>query len=137
MASALEILKKLESINVDLSAQVAIENTAQAATDTQRGQLSQGMTSSGAFLPDYSFRSVFQYGKPPGPIKLYDTGSFYRGVLIDVRQDIFIMESADEKSRMLQDRYGENILGLGMQAKIEYIRTLQPEFLKQIKSYLQ
>lgn len=137
MATANEILDKLNRIDINLSAQVAMENTASAATDAQRQQLHQGVRSDDTVMPEYSFRSVFQYGKPPGPIRLYDTGAFYRGIMIDVRQDIFIIESADEKNTMLQNRYGKEILGLGTQARIDYIRTLKPEFLKQIKFYLQ
>lgn len=136
MTTALQLLNKLERIDVSLSAQVAIENTASAATEQQRLQLNQGLKSDGNYLPDYSFRSVFQYGKPPGPIKLYDTGAFYRGINIDVREDIFILDSLDEKVTMLENRYGREILGLGVEAKVNYIRTLQPEFIKQIKNYL-
>jgi hypothetical protein len=136
MGSALQILKKLQSIDVSLSAQVAIEYTAPQYTQLQREQLFQGLTSTGRYLPDYSFRSVFQYGKPPGPIKLFDTGDFYRGILVDVRQDIFITESADEKSTMLQNRYGRDILGLGNPAKVEYVAILRPVFVRQIKQYL-
>lgn len=136
MGSALQIQKKLNAIDVSLSAQVAIENTASTATRVQREQLFQGLKSDNSYLPDYSFRSVFQFGKPPGPIRLFDTGDFYRGIFIDVRQDIFIIESADEKNTMLQNRYGREILGLGTEAKIDYIRVLKPEFVKQIKSYL-
>lgn len=136
MGSALQILDKLKKINVSLAAQVSIEDTANSYTKLQREQLFQGLTSTGRTLPDYSFRSVFQFGKPPGPIKLFDTGAFYRGILIDVRQDIFITESADEKSTMLQNRYGADILGLGNPAKIEYVAILRPVFVKQIKQYL-
>lgn len=136
MSTALVILNKLKRIDVNLSAAVAMENTADEATKQQRDQLNKGLKSDNSYLPDYSFRSVFQYGKTPGPIKLYDTGAFYRGILIDVRGDIFIMESADEKSSMLQNRYGKDILGLGEAAKKEWIRFLRPEFLKQIKNYL-
>lgn len=136
MTTPSDFLAMVESIDVDLSAQVAIENTADAIANEQREQLAKGLKSDDSFMPDYSFRSVFQYGKDPGPIKLYDTGAFYRGILIDVRQDIFIIESADEKSTMLQNRYGNEILGLGTDAHGNYIRILQPEFLKEIKSYL-
>lgn len=136
MTTPFTLYKKLDAINVSLSAQVAIENTAGAATEQQRLQLNQGLKANDEFLPDYSFRSVFQYGKPPGPIRLYDTGDFYRGILIDVREDIFILESADPKSNMLQNRYGSDILGLGTEAKVNYIRILRPEFVKQIKDYL-
>lgn len=136
MSTALQILEKLQKVDVNLSAQVAIEETANAATDAQRNQLAQGLMSDGSYLPDYSFRSVFQYNKPPGPIKLYDQGDFYRGILIDVRGDIFIIESADFKNNMLQNRYGKGILGLGSEARSAYILTLRPAFIKRIKDYL-
>lgn len=136
MNTAQDILKKFQRIDVTLSAQVAIEETAGDVTNAQRQQLQQGLKSDNSYLPDYSFRSVFQYNKPPGPIRLYDTGDFYRGMLVDVRGDIFIIESADSKSKMLQDRYGENILGLGAAAKVEYVKVLRPVFIKQIKAYL-
>lgn len=124
-------------MDLQLCKQVAIENTAPEATRQQRLQLWQGVRSDGSEMPHYSFRSVFQYGKPEGPIKLYDTGDFYKGVLIDVRGDIFIMESADGKSTMLQNRYGKEILGLGETAQTNYIRVLRPEFIRQAKAYLE
>lgn len=136
MASPLEILNKLNKIDVSLSAQIAMEKTADAAAEAQRNQLRQGLRSDGTFQDDYSFRSVFQYGKPPGPILWFDTGSFYREIYIDVRQDIFIMESRDPKSTMIQNRGGVKTLGLGVGARIEYIRTLKPAFKNEIKSYL-
>lgn len=136
MTTASQILAKLEKIDVLLSAQVAMEETASDATKAQRDQLYQGLKSDGNLLPDYSIRSIVQYNKPAGPIKLYDTGDFYRGILIDVRGDLFVMESADSKSSMLQNRYGSEILGLGLTAKQSWIVSLEPAFIKQIKSYL-
>lgn len=137
MSSLLEFLSKVEKVNVDLSAAVAIEETASAAVEAQRDQIRQGLKSDGTLMPDYSFRSVFQYNKPPGPIKLFDTGAFYGGFLIDVRRDIFILDSADPKSTMLQNRYGTEIFGLGYEARVQYIPVLRPVFIKELKSYLQ
>jgi hypothetical protein len=130
------MFEKLKRVDLPLSMAAAMEDTAPAAIGEQREQLSQGLRSDGSFLPDYSFRSVFQYGKPPGPIRLYDTGDFYRAMLMDVRQDIFILESADPKSTMLQNRYGEDILGLRSEALNNYIVTLNPVFITHIQNYL-
>ena len=116
---------------------VAMEETAGDAVRNQKMQLQQGVRSDDSVMPEYSFRSVFQYGKPPGPIRLYDTGAFYSGILFDVRKDIFILDSADDKTMMLKKRYGPDILGLGTEAKNKYILTLRPVFLNEIKSYLQ
>lgn len=130
------MLDKLLKVDLPFSMTAAMEDTAKEATDQQRAQLAQGLMSDDNFLPDYSFRSVFQYGKEPGPIKLYDTGDFYRGMLLDVRQDIFILESADPKSNMLQNRYGNNIFGFGTKAQAEYILTLKPVFVGRVQNYL-
>lgn len=135
MSTAQEVLDRHRKVDLDLCRQVAIELTAADATAQQRQQLSQGLKMDESYLPDYSPRSVKQYGKPPGPIKLYDTGAFYRGILIDVRGDIFIMESADPKSTMLQNRYGKDILGLGARARAAYIVTLRPIFYTQVLNY--
>lgn len=136
MTTCVDMLDKLLKVDLPLSMTVAMEDTAKEATDQQRAQLSQGLMSDDNFLPDYSFRSVFRYGKTPGPIKLYDTGDFYRGMLLDVRQDIFILESADPKSTMLQNRYGANIFGFGSKAQAEYIITLKPVFVGHVQNYL-
>lgn len=130
------MLTKLLKVDLSLSMAAAMEDTAGAATDQQRAQLAQGLMSDDNFLLDYSFRSVFQYGKPPGPIRLYDTGDFYRSMLLDVRQDIFILESADPKSTMLQNRYGGDIFGFGTKAQAEYILTLKPVFVDHVQRYL-
>ncbi len=116
--------------------QVAMEETANTAVSQQKLQLQQGLRSDDTTLPDYSFRSVFQYGKPPGPIRLYDQGDFYRGFLFDVRQDIFILDSADSKTMMLKKRYGEDIAGLGSDATNKWIIVMQPVFVNEVKSYL-
>lgn len=136
MTTCADMLDKLLKVDLPLSMSAAMEDTAKAATDQQRAQLAQGLMSDDNFLPDYSFRSVFQYGKPPGPIRLYDTGDFYRGMLLDVRRDIFILESADPKSTMLQNKYGANIFGFGTKAQAEYILTLEPVFVQHVRNYL-
>lgn len=136
MATADKVLAKLKGLNIPLLEQIAIENTATAATDAQKNQLSQGLRRDDMLMPSYSERSVRVYGKPPGPIKLYDQGDFYKGIFIDVRGPKFAIESSDIKNTMLQDRYGKDILGLGTDAKTEYIQTLQPEFIKLVKKDL-
>lgn len=131
-----DMLEKLQRLDLPLLQVLAMEDTADAATEQQRLQLSKGLRSDDSVLPDYSFRSVFQYGKPPGPIRLYDTGDFYRGMLFDVRGDIFILESADPKSTMLQNRYGKDILGLGTDSLNKYILTLRPVFTQRVRNEL-
>lgn len=136
-----EALRRVNRINVTLAAQVAIENTADAAATVQRGQLFQGIGADGEpIVPPYTPRTVAiksRKGQVTDRVTLRDTGDFYRGILIDVRQDIFTIQSADEKNISLQQKYGTKIFGLATPARIEYIRTLRPEFIRQIKSFLQ
>jgi hypothetical protein len=134
LATANIILKKLESVNLLLAAQKSISNTQDSAVDEQRYQLSQGLKADGTYQPNYSPRSVSVYGKTPGPIKLYDTGAFYRGLKVEVTGDLFKLYSIDEKNDYLDGLYQP--LGLGVYARTNYIRTLQPEFVKQVKEYL-
>lgn len=140
MSSPSIILQKLQSINVDLSAQVAMENTASAATKAQREQLYQGLRSDEEpIVPPYSPSTVTRKKKKKQPynrVTLKDTGDFYKGILLDVRQDVFVLESADHKSGDLQKRYSKKIFGLGSAAKAKWQKKLEPEFRKQIKSYL-
>lgn len=140
MSSPSIILQKLESINVDLSAQIAMENTSSAATKAQREQLYQGLRSDEEpIVPPYSPTTIARKKKksqPSNRVTLKDTGDFYKGILLDVRQDVFVLESADRKSGDLQKRYSKKILGLGSAAKAKWQKKLEPEFKKQINSYL-
>lgn len=125
-------IARFEKVDIDLSVQVAIEETADDYTRLQRQQLSKGIKADGTNMPDYSPTSV-KRGKPPGPIKLYDTGAFYQGILVDVRKEAIVVTSADSKIGILEDRYGTDILGHASQSKIEYKEVLQPEIVKEIK----
>lgn len=140
MKTALQLLEQLEKIDVLFSAQVAMEETASTATTAQKHQLAQGLdrtekpitnrlTGSDEYSPSYA-----KYKGRRKPIDLHDHGDYYRGLIIDVRGDIFIIESTDWKATMLDNNY--KALGLGRGARVEYIQTLKPEFVKQIKSYL-
>jgi hypothetical protein len=132
------MLKKFQGIYLDFSMAHAMQLTSAEAVDQQKAQLAQGLRSDDTVTDDYSFRSVFQYGKPPGPIKWYDKGDFYRGIRIDVREDIFTLSSTDSKSTMILNskKGGPNTLGLGTDAKNKYIQVLRPVFINEIRTYL-
>lgn len=129
---------KLRKVDMPLSMAVAMEETASEAVTQQKLQLAQGLRSDDSVTDDYSFRSVFQYGKEPGPIKWHDTGAFYAGILFDVRNDIFILDSADPKTTMILNskKGGPDTFGFGTKAQAEYILTLKPVFVQQVQNYL-
>lgn len=138
MQTCAEMLKNLQGIPLHFTMSQAMVDTGDEAVQQQKEQLAQGLRSDDSVTPDYSFRSVFQYGKEPGPIKWYDTGAFYRGIKIDVREDIFILDSTDPKTSMILNskKGGPDTLGLGTAALNNYISTLRPVFIRRIKEYL-
>lgn len=140
MSTVLTILNKVKSIDLRESAVMAMEDTAPAYRKEQQDQLFKGLDSKEAKIePAYTARTVAiksRKGQPTDRVTLKDKGDFYRGIFIDVRGDIFVTESMDSKSGMLQKKYGTQILGLGLHARIEYIRTLRPVFINKIKQYL-
>lgn len=138
MQTCADMLKKLQGVPLHHTMAQAMVDTGDEAVEQQKAQLAQGLRSDDTVTDDYSFRSVFQYGKEPGPIKWYDTGAFYRGIKIDVREDIYILDSTDPKTSMILNskKGGPDTLGLGTVALNSYISTLQPVFVRRIKEYL-
>lgn len=81
--------------------------------------------------PQYSNTTILfkrQEGKPYNRVTLFDTGDFYRGFRIKLNYPNFSIYSTDEKSSMLQDKYGSNIFGLitENQRKVNY-EIIKPE----------
>jgi hypothetical protein len=59
----------------------------------QQNQLQHGINGLGEKLPDYSERSVNEFGKRPGPFTLEDTGDFYKSFEVILDVDGFIIEA--------------------------------------------
>ena len=70
-------------------------------------------------MPNYSPVSVEVYGKPAGPIRLYDQGDFYRGFFLNTDKFPVIFYSRDSKAQRLEQEYGNEIFGLRQQDKKE------------------
>jgi len=99
-----------------------------------------GINSDGTLLKHYSPTTILfkrQEGKPYNRTTLFDTGDFYRGFKIKINYPTFSIYSTDEKSSMLQDKYGNNIFGLIVenQRKVNY-EIIQPELDVFIKKHL-
>lgn len=111
-------LRKLTAIKDSLPdiAIKVIQEAAPQIEDKNIAQLQKGQRSDGSSLPNYSPTSVAKFGKPFGPIKLYDTGDFYRGIKLEVGPDKLTMDDTDWKTPKLTERFGDNILGLSDQS---------------------
>lgn len=106
----LEILNRLESRLIPMAEEAIIENS-QNIANANRYQLSIGERYDGTKLPPYAPSSV-RRGKEAGPIKLFDRGDFYAGISVIPEYPVVQIESDDWKNSMLQDDYGEKILGV-------------------------
>lgn len=104
------ILEKLEFVrdNQDIFVAQAVEENQEVLSEINRRQLSEGLKSDGSFLPDYSPVSVSVFGKPEGPIKLFDKGNLYDQIGADILDDSFDMFSGDSKADELIDRYDDD-----------------------------
>lgn len=133
-------------MDVRAESEKAIMQTDTIATDLIVQQLQQGLRGDGTELPDYSDYSVEVYGKPSGPIRLFDKGSFYRGINVKVVNGIMVFDSTDEKTEMLELRYNTggskfqaataSILALNAASKVEWIKDLQPALVGNVKEKL-
>lgn len=100
-----------------------------------------GIDSDGDLLsPAYSNTTILfkrQEGKPYNRVTLFDTGAFYKGFRLKVSYPTFSIYSTDEKTGILQDKYGSNIFGLVAenQKKVNY-EIIKPELDAYIKKYL-
>ena len=122
MASIRQMLRKFEQLDTDSIIQDVMIESQDKMADLNAEQINSGIKADGSVMPDYSFRSVFQYGKPPGPIKLRDTGAWQQGLYARVEGDKVVFASSDSKNDKLIDKYGVQIVGLSEKFKIEVIR---------------
>lgn len=130
-------LKTLPSEIPRLLAEV-FEEIASVVEDANILQLQAGQRGDGTFLPDYSPISVEVFGKPEGPIRLFETGAFYRGITMRVIKELGIeLTGLDIKTEMLLLRYGEEVLSLTEESlerlKQDYVLDLLSE---KVKAYL-
>ena len=127
---------KIQKIDLDKASENALRSNQELISDLNRDQLRIGMKSDGSWLPPYSANSVTKFGKPPGKIKLFDTGDFYEGIKPEFAKTDFVLTGKDKKTEKLKADYGDNILGLSNYSISELaddsLGQIQYEIKKQI-----
>jgi hypothetical protein len=141
MAEVLDILiKQLRDIKDDIPRIMTevIEDNSLLIEDMVIAQLQQGKRGDGETLPNYSYNSVHKYGKPPGPIKLFDQGYFYKAMTVRVTGNALEMDNTDSKVGKLTLRYGVEIVELS-DAHIESVKfdILLPGMIEKVQNRLQ
>jgi len=110
MTTVLDMIEVLSELDVQRESLAAIGRTGGSMLDLNREQLWHGIRADRTKMPDYSYTSVTMFGKPAGPIMLYDTGAFHGSFQLDVDSQEFEILAADLYD--LEQRYGEEIYGL-------------------------
>lgn len=138
MITALQLKEKLDKLDVYEAAQTAIQNTSSTAVEIEKDQLFQGIGKDGKKVTPAYAESTIRYkkrkGQPYDRVTRKDTGSYYAGIRVDVSQDFLNWYSTDEKDEALDKKYGG--IGLNSDSRIDYIRTLKPEFIRVIQKQI-
>lgn len=123
--------RRFEELNTDKIIEETMIESQDTLADLNAEQINTGLKADGTEMPDYSIRSVIQYGKPAGPIKLRDKGNWQAGLYARVEGEKLVFSSSDVKDAQLVDRYGKEIEGLSEKYKAEAVRDKIKPVLKQ------
>jgi hypothetical protein len=140
MASIANVYKRIKAVDIEDVARKSIEDTKDAMADYNAQQLYQGLRSDGDEInPQYSETTIAikkEKGQVTDRVTLKDTGAFYAGLRVVVSGNNVTIDSTDEKSEKLFDKYStqrSNIFGLNPQFKREYLNeVLQPEWRRNV-----
>lgn len=122
------LAKNIAALNLNKATGAALKARGNDISELNREQLRRGEDVSGASLPPYSARSVTEFGKPAGAIKLFDTGDFYAAIKPEFSDTSFMVTDTDWKADMLKKEYGD-VIGL----QDESIGELAQDALGQIQ----
>lgn len=99
--------------------------------NTEDQLFDEGIRSDGSNLPDYSRRSVEEFGKPNGHIRLRDTGQFYQSFRVKVdKWGLFIAADDVKEDTVLTEAYGIDILGLTEENTNILIKMIKRKYLE-------
>ena len=124
------LLNKFLALDTEKVIENAIDNTAVELADINRTRMKDGVKSDGVLMPTYSKTSQEVFGKPDGPITLFDTGAFQASITATRNgNSIITTQSADLKNDLLVEKYSNKIFGTGGEYKKNYIKNnLRPAF---------
>jgi hypothetical protein len=102
MAALREYVKKFKQINLQTAVVEAVNQSKSEIVSMQAQQYGRGEMRDGNSFPNYSRRSVEEFGKPPGPWRLFDTGEFYAKLQVsNVSKDGWQISSDSTKTSLI------------------------------------
>lgn len=143
MTTVAALLKRVDAINVSDQSQFAIDDTREQLVLKQQMQMLHGLNAKGEKIGKYANPeyAAAKFALNPlagfGNVDLRLTGTFFNDAFVDVRDDVFVITSGNEKTRELEQKYGQDIFGLNKDYKKEYVQEdLKPVFFKNVRNRL-
>lgn len=142
MATALDLLKKLEAFDLEETIEKCFELTEDDIADTQREQMLHGENSQGEDIGYYrnsAYAELKERLNPlaGGTVDLKITGDFHKGIYATVIGEELVISSFDEKTDDLEQKYGDEIFGINDNYRTDYIdQELRPAFEQAVEREL-
>lgn len=119
--------ERLKAFNVGATIKELLEERKNVISDLNTEQLNKGLDSEGNDLGVYK---IFSYKNRFRPVDLRDTGAFHNSIQPKLNKERIEVIATDEKTDMLQDKYGDEILGLSDEGKQYLIDDIRDEFIQ-------
>lgn len=143
MQTITSLYQKLQTLDTDQIIQQSMEQTKDVLADLNVEQMNKGLNAKGEKIGEYRSEAYAEMKHSMNPLPGFGipdlrlTGAFYRGTSVSISGQKVIIDSSDEKSADLQEKYGEEIFGLSGVYKREYLNeSLGPIFRKSITSVI-
>jgi hypothetical protein len=138
-----EFLTSIQKIDIPYQIELSLIDSASDYVQIQQEQIRNGLrrddkpifnliTGSDQYSPGYAKKK----GKS-SPIDLYDTGSFSEGIFLHVDNITeAVVDSADDKTESLIERYGNEIFGLNTASMGEFLPLAKETLIQTISEAL-
>lgn len=134
------LLKKVKTVDLKTAVPAIIKKTDYGIIALNQNQLFKtGSDSKGNKLRKYRDKYYAEYKNRRNPLPglnvpdLKNSGEFYKGFSVTLKQKTFSVSSTDDKSPGLQKKYGRFIFGLHKDSMKEYTFTI---FYPDLKKYI-
>lgn len=135
--SPAEYIEQLQKLNFHEIIQDTLEESKQVIVQAQVQQMNTSKLSTGApILPKYSPAYARKKGYSDPDLRL--TGEFQSEVFADIRENIVVIDSADDTQKVqnLIDHYGEDIFGLNEDGVKSVLEVAGPLFYEKVAEQL-
>ncbi len=136
MRTVENMLQAAQKLDIQYLIELSFIETAGTFLEKQKEQLMAGERNDGKMIfnvktgsNQYSPAYAKKKGKS-SPIDLRDKGEWQGGLFVDVREQELYIASTDSKDAILNENYGEEILGLNQNKRTEYAPILAGAFVR-------